>query len=163
MSVRFKVSPAPCCDEFSPNHRHPPSSLQRDKKRTFGGYGTDAPRSPAGTKVKLMSKHSPAAPGLSRRNFMLAAAGAGAAVAAAVVLPEGYSSAAVTASAAGSGTVPEQIRLTWGADTSSEMTVSWLSLSPQVRPQVLVHRPGGRARVVDAIRSSYTDGLSGEA
>ena len=93
---------------------------------------------------------------------MLAAAGAGAAVAAAVVLPEGYSSAAVTASAAGSGTVPEQIHLTWGADTSSDMTVSWLSLSPQLKPQVLVRGPGGRARVVNAIRSSYTDGLSGE-
>jgi Purple acid Phosphatase, N-terminal domain/Calcineurin-like phosphoesterase len=109
-----------------------------------------------------MSKHSPAGPGLSRRNFMLAAGGVGAAVAAAVVLPEGYSSAAVTASAAGSGTVPEQIHLTWGADTSSEMTVSWLSLSPQLKPQVLVRGPGGRVRVVDAIRSSYTDGLSGE-
>ena len=93
---------------------------------------------------------------------MLTAAGAGAAVAAAVVLPEGYSSAAVTASAAGSGTVPEQIHLTWGADTSSEMTVSWLSESPQLKPQVLVRGPGGRARVVNAIRSSYTDGLSGE-
>ena len=109
-----------------------------------------------------MSKNSGATSGLSRRNFVLAAAGAGAAVAAAVVLPDGYSSAAVTAAAQGSGTVPEQIHLTWGADTSSEMTVSWLSLAPQVRPQVLVRAAGGRARVFTAIRASYTDGLSGE-
>ena len=109
-----------------------------------------------------MSKNSRATSGLSRRNFVLAAAGAGAAVAAAVVLPDGYSSAAVTAAAQGSGTVPEQIHLTWGADTSSEMTVSWLSLAPQVRPQVLVRAAGGRARVFSAIRASYTDGLSGE-
>ena len=109
-----------------------------------------------------MSKKSGATSGLSRRNFVLAAAGAGAAVAAAVVLPDGYSSAAVTAAAQGSGTVPEQIHLTWGADTSSEMTVSWLSLAPQVRPQVLVRAAGGRARVFTAIRASYTDGLSGE-
>ena len=109
-----------------------------------------------------MSKNSGATSGLSRRNFVLAAAGAGAAVAAAVVLPDGYSSAAVTAAAQGSGTVPEQIHLTWGADTSSEMTVSWLSQAPQVRPQVLVRAAGGRARVFTAIRASYTDGLSGE-
>ena len=109
-----------------------------------------------------MSKNTRATSGLSRRNFVLAAAGAGAAVAAAVVLPDGYSSAAVAAAAQGSGTVPEQIHLTWGADASSELTVSWLSLASQVRPQVLVRAAGGRARVFTAIRASYTDGLSGE-
>ena len=109
-----------------------------------------------------MSKNTTATTGLSRRNFVLAAAGTGAAVAAAVVLPEGYSSAAVTAAAQASGTVPEQIHLTWGADPSSEMTVSWLSLSPQVRPQVLVQAPDGRARAFSASTASYTDGLSGE-
>ena len=110
-----------------------------------------------------MSKQSPAASGLSRRNFVLAAAGAGAAVAAAVVLPEGYSAAAVTPAAQTSGTVPEQIHLTWGADPATEMTVSWLSLSPQARPQVVVQGPHGRPRAFGASRASYTDGLSGEA
>jgi hypothetical protein len=50
-----------------------------------------------------MSVNTKAPRGSSRRNFVLAAAGTGAAVAAAVVLPEGYPSAAVSAAAQGSG------------------------------------------------------------
>jgi hypothetical protein len=59
--------------------------------------------------------------GLSRRHFMLAAGGAGVAAAVSVAWPEGYSAAAAVA---GSGTTPDQIHLTWGADPSSEMTVA---------------------------------------
>jgi hypothetical protein len=102
---------------------------------------------------------------LSRRDFLRAAAGAGAG---AVVLsagwPEGYASAAGVGgiSSLGTGTTPEQVHLTWGQDPSAEMVVSWVSPSPQRAPQVeLVSRRGPR-RVVEAIRRPYTDGLSGE-
>ncbi len=98
---------------------------------------------------------------LSRRDFMLAAGGAGVAAAASVAWPEGYSAEAATTDP-GSGTTPEQIHLTWGADPSSEMTVSWMSLSPQVQPQVTLRAPDGFSLVFKAIRASYTDGLSGE-
>ena len=83
-----------------------------------------------------MPAHSPGPRGLSRRDFMLAAAGAGAAaVAASVAWPEGYSAEAATTAAQASGTTPEQIHLTWGADAASEITVSWISpdLTPRTR------------------------------
>ncbi|HEY6793007.1 MAG TPA: metallophosphoesterase family protein [Trebonia sp.] len=108
-----------------------------------------------------MPENSPATRGLSRRNFVLAA-GAGVAAAATAVLSDGYSAEAATPAAQASGTVPEQVHLTWGEDTSSEMTVSWLSQSPQVTPRLLVRAPDGRGRTFSAIRRSYTDGLSGE-
>ncbi|HUC26991.1 MAG TPA: metallophosphoesterase family protein [Streptosporangiaceae bacterium] len=108
-----------------------------------------------------MPENSPVPHGLSRRNFVLGV-GAGVAAAASVALSDGYSAAAATAEAQSSGTVPEQVHLTWGADTSSEMTVSWLSQAPQVAPQLLVRTPDGRGRIVRALRRSYTDGLSGE-
>ncbi len=100
--------------------------------------------------------------GLTRRSFILAAGGVGVAAAASVAWPEGYSAAAASTAAQESGTTPEQIHLTWGADPSSEMTVSWLSQSPQVTPQVLVQARDGSRVAFPAIRSSYTDGLSGE-
>ncbi len=109
-----------------------------------------------------MPENSRALRGLTRRNFVLAAGAGVAAVAASVALSDGYSAAAATPAAQASGTVPEQIHLTWGEDTSSEMTVSWLSQSPQVAPQLLVQGPYGRGRVVRAFRRTYTDGLSGE-
>jgi hypothetical protein len=98
---------------------------------------------------------------LSRRDFILAAGGAGVA-AASVAWPEGYSAAAASTADPGSGTVPEQIHLTWGADPSSEMTVSWMSLAPQVKPQVVVRFPEGFSLTFQAVPASYTDGLSGE-
>jgi hypothetical protein len=98
---------------------------------------------------------------------MLAAAGAGVAtVFASAGFPEGYSAAAVrTAGPLGSGTTPEQIHLTWGADASKDMTVSWASAAPEVTPQLLVYpAPHSKKafKVYDAVRTSYTDGLSGE-
>jgi purple acid phosphatase-like protein/calcineurin-like phosphoesterase family protein len=101
--------------------------------------------------------------GLSRRDFLVAAAGAG--VAAAFVSagwPDGYSAAAVTTGPLGQGTTPEQVHLTFGQDTASEMTVSWVSPQPQSTPQVLVHPPVGGQQVFSAVARSYTDGLSGE-
>ena len=110
-----------------------------------------------------MPAHSPGPRGLSRRDFMLAAAGAGAAaVAASVAWPEGYSAEAATTAAQASGTTPEQIHLTWGADAASEITVSWISPARQVSPQVILRPPEGQPLIIEATRMSYTDGLSGE-
>ncbi len=104
---------------------------------------------------------------LSRRDFMLAAAGAGVAtVFASAGFPEGYSQAAVRAAGGlGAGTTPEQIHLTWGADASKDMTVSWASAAPEVTPQLLVYpAPHSKKafKTYNAIRASYTDGISGE-
>ena len=109
-----------------------------------------------------MPENSLTARGLSRRGFVLSATAAGAAAAASALWPSGYSEAAVSAAASGSGTVPEQIHLTWGTDPASEVTVSWLSLAAQVRPQLVVRTPDGRTQTFGAFRASYTDGLSGE-
>jgi len=111
---------------------------------------------------KTLPENTPAPRGLSRRNFVLAAGAGAAAAAASATLAGGYSAEAATPAAQASGTVPEQVHLTWGEDTSSEMTVSWLSQSPQVTPQLVVKAPDGRGRAFRAIRRSYTDGLSGE-
>jgi hypothetical protein len=114
-----------------------------------------------------MSEPANAPHRLSRRDFMVAAAGAGVAtVLVSAGLPEGYSAAAIRdAGPLGTGTTPEQIHLTWGADAAKDMTVSWVSASPQVTPQVVV-TPAPHSKkafkVYSAVRKSYTDGLSGE-
>ncbi len=80
-------------------------------------------------------------------------------------LGEGYSFAAGPGgtSSLGSGTVPEQIHLTWGSDPSTEVTISWASASAEVTPQVTLSPAGsGGQTVFDATPLSYTDGLSGE-
>jgi hypothetical protein len=108
--------------------------------------------------------------GFSRRDFLRAMAGAGAViVGGSVFWPEGYSFGASTTSGGtstlGSGTVPEQIHLVWGADASSEMTVSWatpqVGTAPQVTVQEVTPTPGPPSTVV-ATPMQYTDGLSGE-
>jgi len=107
-------------------------------------------------------------PGLSRRDFMKAVSGAG--FAAAVLrygLGDSYAWAAGPGNVAGGtstlGTppsyIPEQVHLTWGADPSTEVTVSWASLSPQNGPTVTLVPPTGTQLLVER---SYTDGLSGE-
>ncbi len=108
----------------------------------------------------------PERPGLSRRQFLQAAGAAGfAAVAARFALGEGYAFAAGpgATSSLGSGTVPEQIHLTWGADPSSDVTISWASPSPQATPQVTISPAVGSQTVFDATQLTYTDGLSGES
>jgi Purple acid Phosphatase, N-terminal domain/Calcineurin-like phosphoesterase len=79
-------------------------------------------------------------------------------------LNEGYSYGAGPGgvSGLGSGTVPEQIHLTWGATPSTAVTVSWASPSPQVSPQVTVSPAVGGQSTFAATPLSYTDGLSGE-
>ena len=92
-------------------------------------------------------------PPLSRRQFMQIAGVAGFAAAALDLgLRDGYAFAAGSGgtSSLGSGTVPEQIHLTWGANPAAEVTVSWASPQPEVTPQVtLSPAVGGQTVVVD--------------
>src|ERR1700722_19814932 len=102
---------------------------------------------------------------ISRREFLTMAGGAGAlALASPLLWNEGYAFAAGPGgtSSLGSGTVPEQIHLTWGADASTAATVSWVSPAAQGSPQVTITPSGGSPQVVAAVARSYTDGLSGE-
>jgi alkaline phosphatase D len=107
---------------------------------------------------------------LNRREFLRLAAGAGAA---AVIVstgwPDGYAFAAGPGgtSTLGTGTVPEQIHLTWGADSSTEMTVSWVSPQPQTTPQLVLTPPTGQGSPVtysgtQVTPLNYTDTLSNE-
>jgi hypothetical protein len=79
-------------------------------------------------------------------------------------LGEGYSFAAGPGgtSSLGSGTVPEQIHLTWGSDPSTEVTISWASASAETTPQVTLSPGVSGQTVFNATPLSYTDGLSGE-
>ncbi|WP_322045487.1 metallophosphoesterase family protein [Paraburkholderia sp. J67] len=56
---------------------------------------------------------------------------------------------------------PEQIHLTWGADPTSEVVVSWASLAAATRPRVTFSADRGRRENVEAIQRTYTDGLTG--
>jgi hypothetical protein len=58
--------------------------------------------------------------------------------------------------AAGDGT-PEQIHLTWGADPTTSVVVSWATPGQASRPRVLLGR-----RVIAAQARQYTDGVNGE-
>ena len=103
--------------------------------------------------------------GLSRRQFMQLAGGVGvAALTFEYALRPNYAFAAGPGgtSSLGSGTVPEQIHLTWGADPSTEVTVSWASPQPETTPQVTLSPAVGGQTVFGATTLSYTDGLSGE-
>jgi alkaline phosphatase D len=104
-------------------------------------------------------------PSLNRRQFLQVAGGAGfTAVALRFGLGDGYAFAAGPggASSLGSGTVPEQIHLTFGADPSTEVTVSWASPSAQANPQVTLSPAVSGQTVFPATARTYTDGLSGE-
>jgi 3',5'-cyclic AMP phosphodiesterase CpdA len=56
---------------------------------------------------------------------------------------------------------PEQIHLTFGADPSSCVWVSWVSGGQSVNPCVILKRSSGEA-VIHAIQRTYTDGLNGQ-
>jgi Purple acid Phosphatase, N-terminal domain/Calcineurin-like phosphoesterase len=103
--------------------------------------------------------------GLSRRQFIKVVSGAGfTAVALRYGLGDGYAFAAGPGgtSSLGTGTVPEQIHLTWGANPSSEVTVSWISPAAETTPQVTISPAVGGQSIFSATGLSYTDGLSGE-
>ena len=57
---------------------------------------------------------------------------------------------------------PEQIHLTWGADPSRTVTVSWASPAQAVNPRVILNQPGSGSMVVHALQRIYTDGLNGQ-
>jgi hypothetical protein len=78
---------------------------------------------------------------LTRREFLAASAGAGVAAAAlSLGWGDGYALGAGTptspVSAIGTGTTPEQLHLTWGANPSSEINVSWASRALRSTPQL---------------------------
>ena len=85
---------------------------------------------------------------LSRRQFMQIAGGAGfAALAFQYGLGSNYAFAAGSGgtSSLGTGTVPEQIHLTWGSDPSCEVTVSWaLPIGPDLAAGHAEPRRGGQ-------------------
>jgi len=47
---------------------------------------------------------------------------------------------------------PEQVHLTWGADPSSEVVVSWASLAPAVEPRVQFSVAGGPKTTVHGVQ-----------
>jgi 3',5'-cyclic AMP phosphodiesterase CpdA len=57
---------------------------------------------------------------------------------------------------------PEQIHLTWGADPSQTVVVSWASAAQAVNPRVILKQPGSGSSVIQAIQRIYTDGLNGQ-
>jgi hypothetical protein len=92
----------------------------------------------------------------SRRGFLKLAGASGLATAANAM--SGTTSAQTTNP---DGT-PEQIHLTWGADPTSEVIVSWASLAQAVKPRVRLSSHDGHSHVVHAVQRTYTDGLNGE-
>src|ERR1700733_1610525 len=92
---------------------------------------------------------------LSRREFF---EGAGAAGVALATSPLARSNETATPA---DGT-PEQIHLTWGADPSRTVVLSWASPAQAVNPRVIVQPPGAKPRVIHAVQRTYTDGLNGQ-
>jgi hypothetical protein len=95
----------------------------------------------------------PGARSISRRDFFRAAG------VALVASPLARSNEARAVVADGT---PEQIHLTWGADPSRTVVVSWASPAQSVNPRVTLMRPGSASTIVHAIQRIYTDGLSGQ-
>jgi 3',5'-cyclic AMP phosphodiesterase CpdA len=101
---------------------------------------------------------------VSRRR-LLAAAGIGSGIiAAAPFMASGVVQAAVQPGLVTSHPgVPSVagLHLQFGADASSEVTVSWHTLQPVTNPRVVLGRPDGKLeQVTDAKPTSYTDGKS---
>ncbi|CAB3712299.1 purple acid phosphatase family protein [Trinickia soli] len=95
--------------------------------------------------------------GVSRRGF-LKLAGASGLASAAGALTVAAKGADTNATADGT---PEQIHLTWGADPTSEVVVSWASQAASVHPRVTVTADHGHSETVHAVQRTYTDGLNG--
>lgn len=95
---------------------------------------------------------------VSRRGFLkLAGASGFASAAGAAAALAGVARADTTTP---DGT-PEQIHLTWGADPTSEVVISWASLAAATHPRVSYGADRGRRETVDALQRTYTDGLTG--
>ncbi len=95
--------------------------------------------------------------GVSRRGF-LKLAGASGLASAAGALTVAAKGADTNATADGT---PEQIHLTWGADPTSEVVVSWASQAASVHPRLTVTADHGHSETVHAVQRTYTDGLNG--
>jgi len=111
----------------------------------------------------------------SRRRFLVGAGAAGLASAAPGLVRPAIASAGPAVRATGPSTAsaptgdgtPEQIHLTWGADPTRSVVVSWASLAPSTGARVRYRRAGGgpgRGGEIGlpAVQRTYTDGLSGE-
>ena len=120
---------------------------------------------------------APLQPGVNRRRFLTAAGAAGVGFAGLSMVGPGVASAAAAdpkSSAAQqiwrrpvgdplSTSVVAGLHLQFGADSSSQIVVSWHSLQPVRRPRVLLGSPDGEfERSVAAETVSYTDAKSGQ-
>jgi hypothetical protein len=91
---------------------------------------------------------------VSRRSFIKFAGASGLATAA--------NSLTVERAAAGEPDgAPEQIHLTWGADPTSEVVVSWASLIESENPRVRFMASGGSWQTQPGVQRTYTDGMNG--
>jgi hypothetical protein len=97
---------------------------------------------------------------LSRRKLLAAAGIASAALATAGFSGVGDAQAAVVSDISPEAEAPpvSGLHLQFGADASSEVTVSWHTLQPVSNPRVVLGRPDGRfEQTVAAKSTSYTD------
>jgi hypothetical protein len=97
-------------------------------------------------------------PSLTRRQVL---AGAGSTGLLAAAGPALVSARSANASSSAADGTPEQIHLTWGADPTSSVTVSWASPGQAMGARVLLRR-GAFGRAVPAIQRTYSDGINGE-
>ncbi len=98
----------------------------------------------------------------TRRQILVGAGGTGLLAAAGPLTVLGAARPASPASGGAADGTPEQIHLTWGADPTSSVTVSWASPGQATGARVLLSRDGGFGRTVRAIQRTYTDGINGE-
>jgi hypothetical protein len=94
-----------------------------------------------------------AATSVSRRGFLTGAGAAGLAAAAGPLAIGGTANATPTTP---DGT-PEQIHLTWGADPTRSVVISWASAAQATNPRVVVD-----GQTIHAVQRTYTDGLNGQ-
>ena len=104
----------------------------------------------------------------SRRQLLKAAGASGlaAALAPALVRSRGaftrFTSIGPVPTPTSTSGTPEQVHLTWGADPTSSVVVSWASPGPAIDPSVLLNVDNGRTRRLPAFQRVYTDGINGE-
>jgi hypothetical protein len=103
---------------------------------------------------------TPALSGLSRRQVLAGTGSAG--LLAAVPVIRTRSARSGSRSSSGSDGTPEQIHLTFGADSATSMTASWASPDQSVRPRVRLSGPHGPEAELPAVQRIYTDGINGE-
>lgn len=100
----------------------------------------------------------------SRRHFLKGAAGAGAAVTATSLIgPKAWASTALWRQPGPSdASVADQVHIQYGADASSEMTVSWHTATNVARPRIRLGTvPGGWGIEIPAETRTYVDGING--